>query len=322
MIMEKYKGLNVAITGGAGFIGSNLAEKLVGYGANVLIIDNLLYGNKASHLIGHKLLTIEKADVRDAKAMTKLLDCVDIVFHLAAIVGVEETQLDPYEVLDVEIGGTVNVLKACSTNKVKRFIFGSSSEVYGDSKEPMKEDSCLAPRSTYAVTKLVGEEYCRAFHLKHGLKYSILRYFNIYGPRQDERFVISRFIKRTLTNEPIIIYGDGKQTRDFTYIDDAVKGTLLAASSTKAIGEAFNLGTKVTTSINQLASEITTTISNKKIKPEYVDYDKTRPREIEIYNRLADITKAEHVLGYSPSIDLRTGIKKLLSLDKRFSVIS
>jgi UDP-glucose 4-epimerase len=320
--MESYKGKNIAITGGAGFIGSHLTEKLLSLGANVLIIDNLLYGNKASHLIGNKLLRIEKTDVRDAKAMPKLLDCMDLVFHLAAIVGVEETQLNPYEVLDVEIGGTVNLLRACTIAKVKRLIFGSSSEVYGDSKEPMKENSCLAPRSTYAVAKLVGEEYCRAYYLKHRLNYTILRYFNIYGPRQDERFVISRFIKQTMTNEPIRIYGDGKQTRDFTFIDDTIEGTLLAAKSSKAIGEAFNIGTRATTSINELASEITGAIANKKIKPEYVDYDKTRPREIEVYNRLADVSKAESILKYTPTVALREGIKRLLNSDKRFSVIS
>jgi UDP-glucose 4-epimerase len=320
--MDSYKGMNIAITGGAGFIGSHLTERLLSLGANVQIIDNLLYGNKASHLVGHKLLTIEKADVRDTKAMPKLLDCMDLVFHLAAIVGVEETQLNPYEVLDVEIGGTVNLLRACSIAKVKRFIFGSSSEVYGDSKEPMKENSRLAPRSTYAVAKLVGEEYCKAYYLKHGLNYTILRYFNIYGPRQDERFVISRFIRQTLTNEPSRIYGDGKQTRDFTFIDDAIKVTLLAAKSPKAIGEAFNIGTKATTSINELAAEITRAIGNKKVKPEYVDYDKSRPREIEVYNRLADITKAENILKYTPGVALQEGIKKLLISDKRFRVIS
>lgn len=323
MTMNSYKDMNIAITGGAGFIGSHLAENLLSLGANIVIIDTFLHGNKANHLIGHKNLNIQEADVRDTKAMLTLLKGKDMVFHLAAVVGVEETQLAPYETLDVEIGGTVNLLNACSANKVKKFIFGSSSEVYGDSKEPMKEDSRLSPRSTYAIAKLVGEEYCKAFDHKHGLKYTILRYFNVYGPRQDDRFVISRFIKRTLTNQPIRIYGDGKQTRDFTYIDDTIKVTLVAAISEKANGEAINIGTKVTTSINGLASAIMKVINGKNtIKPEYVDYDKTRPREIEVFCRTADINKATELFNYKPTVTLEAGLKKLISLDKRFSVPS
>ncbi len=313
--LENFKGLNIAITGGAGFIGSHLTEKLLLLGANVTVIDNFLQGSKIEHLKGHDHLRVYNADIRDKESMSQLFRDKNLVFHFAAVVGVEETQASPFDVLDVEIGGTVNILNAASKNKVKRFIFGSSSEVYGDSPEPMKEGSSLCPKSTYAVAKLVGEEYCRAFYHKYNMQYSILRYFNIYGPRQDERFVISRFVKRALDNQVISIYGDGKQTRDFTYIDDTVNATLLAAIKDETSCQEINIGTSVSTSINDLALLITR-IFNKKnpVKQVHVDYDNKRPREIEVFTRVADITKAERLLQYEPSTSLEAGIKKLYNV--------
>jgi UDP-glucose 4-epimerase len=316
--LDHYKGLNIAVTGGAGFIGSHITEKLLNLGAKVTVIDTFLHGNKVEHLAGHKQLSIHEADIRNSKSMSTLLKNKDMVFHLAAVVGVEETQLSPFEVLDVEIGGTINLLNASTKNNVKKFIFGSSSEVYGDSREPMNEDSRLAPKSTYAVAKLVGEEYCKAFFHKYNLHYTILRYFNVYGPRQDERFVISRFIKRALASETIFIYGDGKQTRDFTYVDDTVNVTLLASINDKTSCQAINIGTGNSTSINDLASQIMKSVNNKTMKLQFVEYDKTRPREIEIFNRTADITKAKKMLHYDPTVNLAEGLKNLISLDKRF----
>jgi UDP-glucose 4-epimerase len=313
MSLENVKGLNIAITGGAGFIGSHLTEKLLTSGAKVAVIDNFLHGNKIEHLQGNKCLSIYETDVRDTKAIPRIIKGKDLVFHLAAVVGVEETQASPYEVLDVEIGGTVNVLRAAAQNRVKRFIFGSSSEVYGDTPEPMKEEMRFSPKSTYAVAKLVGEEYCIAFYNKYGLHYTILRYFNVYGPRQDKRFVISRFIKRALAKEAIYIYGDGKQTRDFTHVEDAINITIKAALSNKALTEAINIGTGVSTSVNDLARIIAKSV-NSKLKEKHVDYDKTRPRSIEVFNRTADITKAKKLLNYRPKTRLDDGIKRLTKL--------
>jgi UDP-glucose 4-epimerase len=310
---QNIKGLRVAITGGAGFIGSHLTEKLLTSGASVTVIDNFLHGNKIEHLQGNKLLSVYETDIRDTKAIPRIIKDKDLVFHLAAVVGVEETQASPFEVLDVEIGGTVNILKAAANNKVKRFIFGSSSEVYGDSPNPMKETSRLCPRSTYAVAKLVGEEYCKAFHDNYGLPYTILRYFNVYGPRQDRRFVISRFIERALDNRTINIYGDGEQTRDFTYVNDAVNMTILAALCSKTHLETLNIGTGHSTTINELAHLIAGCL-NSNLKEIHVDYDKSRPRSIEIFKRTADITKANKLLSYNPEISLDDGIKKLIEL--------
>ncbi len=242
---EGFKDAKIAITGGAGFIGSHLVERLLLSGAEVTVIDNFLRGNKLESLIGRANLVIHEADIRDTKAMSKILKGKEIVFHLAAVVGVEETQASPFEVLDVEIRGTENIFNAIVENKIGMIVFGSSSEVYGDTLEPMKEEAILSPKSTYAVAKLTGEEYCKAFNQRYGVQYAILRYFNVYGPRQDERFVISRFIARALASEAIRIYGDSKQTRDFTNIDDAVNKNLASVLSDEAKGQAINIGTGI-----------------------------------------------------------------------------
>ena len=316
MNLTDFKGLDIAITGGAGFIGSHLTEKLLDLGASVTVIDNFLHGNKIEHLTGHKHLTVHQADIRETKTMTRLLKGKNLLFHLAAVVGVEETQESPYEVLDVEIGGTVNILNAAAKNNIKRFVFGSSSEVYGDSVEPTTEEARLSPKSTYAVAKLVGEEYCKAFYHQYNLPFTILRYFNVYGPRQDKRCVISRFIKRILANETIYIYGDGEQTRDFTHVDDAIHMTLLAAIKGETVSQAINIGTGVATTINDLVRTIAQSLNtNSQIKQKHVDYDETRPRKIEVFTRTADISKAKRLLQYEPRIQLKEGIRELIRLE-------
>jgi UDP-glucose 4-epimerase len=310
----KFNGLSIAITGGAGFIGSHLTERLLDAGAKVAVIDTFLRGSKIEHLRDRKALTVHDADVRDAAAMNRIIRGTDIVYHLAAVVGVEETQLAPYEVLDVEIRGTENVLNAAVKGGTKKIVFGSSSEVYGDIKEAMQEDARMAPKSTYAVTKLVGEEYCKAFKHKFGLDYTTLRYFNVYGPRQDERFVISRFIRKAKANETISIYGTGKQTRDFTHVNDAVNLTMLASILDEGNCQVLNLGTGKSTSINEMAALILKTLDKKNLKPVFVAYDKTRPVEIEIFNRTADVSRATKLLQYKAEIKLEDGIKELCNL--------
>jgi len=309
--MEQFRNLKVVVTGGGGFIGSHLVEKLLTLGAEVTVIDNFLYGSKVEHFRGHKRLFIHQGDVRDAGIVSQVLNAKDVIFHLAACVGVEETQKTPLEVLDVEIKGTLNMLSSAVKSGVKRFIFGSSSEVYGDSTEPMREEGPVNPKSTYAVTKLVGEEYCQAFYQKYGMEYTCLRYFNVYGPRQDERFVIPRFVNRVLFREPILIHGDGKQTRDFTYIDDAVNMSLLAAIKPEAGCQTINIGTGIMTAINEVVSLIAKALDSKNpVKTIYVNYDDKRPRKIEVFTRVAAITKARKFLQYEPKISLSSGIQK------------
>lgn len=311
--MQRLTGLRIVVTGGAGFIGSHLVERLLGLGAEVTIIDNFLFGSKIEHLRGHESLSIIEGDARDGEVVSQALKTKDIIFHLAACVGVEETQKMPFEVLDVEIQGTLNVLNEAAKFGMKRFIFGSSSEVYGDSPMPMKEDGSFSPKSTYAVAKLAGEEYCKAFYQKYGLEYTCLRYFNVYGPRQDGRFVIPRFVDRALSNQPLEIYGDGKQTRDFAYIDDVVNMSLLAAVEPKAKCQIINIGTGITTSINELAKLILKAMDSKNpLKVTYVDYDDKRPRSIETFNRCASTSRAIELLGYKPEVVLASGIEKYI----------
>lgn len=312
--MECLKGLRIVVTGGAGFIGSHLAERLLSLGAEVTIIDNFLFGSKIEHLRGHRALSIIEGDVRDTRVVSQALNAKDIVFHLAACVGVEETQKMPFEVLEIEIQGTLNVLNSAVKSGLKKFIFGSSSEVYGDSPNPMKEEGPFSPKSTYAVAKLAGEEYCRAFYQKYGLEYTCLRYFNVYGPRQDERFVIPRFVNIASSNQSLAIYGDGKQTRDFTYIDDVVNMTLLAAVEPKAKCQAINIGTGIKTSINELDRLILKALNSKNpVKTTYIDYDEKRPRSIETFNRCADTARAIELLQYKPEVTLAPGIKKYIN---------
>jgi UDP-glucose 4-epimerase len=312
-VMQKYKGLKITVTGGAGFIGSHLVEKLLELGSEVSVIDIMLCGNKIAHLDGHKKLSVHKVDVTDVPAITPLFNGQDMVFHLAAVVGVEETQDEPVNLLNVEVVGTSNVIALAAKNKVKRFIFASSSEVYGDSSEPMVEEGPFNPKSTYALTKLIGEHFCKAYYQKYGLEYTALRYFNSYGPRQDERFVLSRFVNRALKGKELFIYGDGKQTRDFTYMEDTVHMTLLAAIMDTGVNQVFNFGTGREVSINELADKVLASLELKgKVKVSHVDYDRLRSREIEVFNRLANVDHAEKLLQYRPATTLEKGIRKYI----------
>jgi UDP-glucose 4-epimerase len=308
-----FKNMNIVITGGAGFIGSHLAEWLLTAGANVAIADTFLNGSKIEHLRHNPLLSVHNADVRDYSAMSSIIKPdTDYVFHLACVVGVEETQDHPLEVLDVEILGTRNILKVASEKGVKRVIAASSSEVYGDTTQPMVEDGKYSPRSTYAIAKQIAEEYCASFYQQTGLEYTLLRYFNVYGPRQDDRFVVSRFIDQSLSGKPITIYGDGKQTRDFTYINDSIAMTLLAAINENTKCQALNSGTGKSVSINQLAEEISRLINKDTPKFEYRNYGGNRPIEIEVFNRIANTVKSEKLLSYKPEVQLPEGLSKCI----------
>jgi UDP-glucose 4-epimerase len=305
------KGKRVVVTGGAGFIGSHLAEKLLNIGAEVTIIDNFLFGSKIEHLRGRENLFIHEGDVRDVELVSQTFKDKDITFHLAAFVGVEEAQGNPLDVLDIEVQGTFNVLQAAVNNGIERVIFGSSSEVYGDSPAPMIEEGPLSPKSAYAAAKLVGEEYCKAFHQKYGIKYTSLRYFNVYGPRQDERFVIPRFVGRMLSHEPIVIHGDGNQTRDFTYVDDVVNMTLLAAIKPETSYKTINIGSGAMITMNDLARLVAKALDNKNPAGYiHIDYNDKRPLEIEVFARCADITRAKQLLQYEPEVSLQSGMGK------------
>ena len=307
-MMDEIK--SVLVTGGCGYVGTKLVPQLLKADYRVYVLDWMIYGN---YLPFDRRLSCYNIDMRKHDAVRDIIQRInpDAVIDLASISNDPMGDLEPSLTKAVNIEAQKKLIDTSIKNKVKRFIFGSSSEVYGDSKVPMKEGAPFSPKSTYAVAKLVGEEYCQAYYHKYNMPYTVLRYFNVYGPRQDERFVISRFMRQALASETIYVYGDGKQTRDFTHVDDAVNMTLLAATTEETSCQEMNIGTGVSTSINDLATIIIKASNSKNARKQYVDYDKKRPRKIEIFNRNCDINKARKLLHYEPKINLEAGIKRL-----------
>lgn len=292
----------VVVTGGAGFIGSHLAWELV-KDNEVIIIDNLYTGREENIPPGAKFI---KADIRDYEAIAELISNADYVFHEAAQVSVVESIKDPIFTEEVNVLGTLNILKALLAGHGK-LIFASSAAVYGDNPNlPLKETERPRPLSPYGVTKWAAEEYLRVFHELYGLPVVSLRYFNVFGPRQTANQyagVISIFINRALRGEPLVIFGDGKQTRDFIYVKDVVKANLIAAESRKANGGVFNVATGKETTILELAMkiiEITGTTSS-------IVFDKPRPGDIR--HSRADISEIRK-LGFEPEWSLEEGLKK------------
>lgn len=304
------KDKRVVITGGAGFIGSNLAEELA-INNTVLTIDDLSTGKKeniASLLQKDNVKFIE-GSILDLQLLQKSFRGIDFVFHQAALPSVPRSIEDPRASNDVNITGTLNVLLAARDNKVKKVIYASSSSVYGDTPTlPKREDMPANPQSPYALTKLVGEYYCSIFHQIYKLPTICLRYFNVYGPRQDPTSqyaaVIPRFIVRVLRGNPPIIYGNGNQTRDFTYVKDIIQANMVATQDeTTGI---FNIGRGERNSINYLA-EIILDIMGKDLQPVY---ESPLPGDVE--HSQADISKAEK-MGYRPKYDLGTGLTQTIA---------
>lgn len=303
------KGKTVAITGGAGFIGSHLADALA-TSNSVIIIDDLSTGKKENiaRLIEKDNVTFTQGSILDLSLLQKLFQGVDYVFHLAALARVPRSIEDPLTTNEVNIKGTLSVLLAARDNRVRKVIYASSSSIYGDSPTlPQREDMSPSPRSPYALTKLAGEYYCNIFCQIYGLSTVCLRYFNVYGSRQDPQSqyatVIPAFIGRISQNLPPVIFGDGEQTRDFTFVKDAVETTILAAES-HAIG-VFNIGTGNRITINNLAKLITRLLA-KEAKPIYEE-----PRPGDIRHSLADISKARQI-GYNPQYSLEEGLNETI----------
>lgn len=303
--MNKYS--TALITGGAGFIGSHIADYLSRKKVEVIIIDNLMRGKikNISTLLDRDVKFVNM-DVRDYDSIKGYFKGVDLVFHLAAMVGVKFASRRPLEVMNNNIDGLRSVLKASVGGKVSKFVFASSSEVYGDIEVvPMSEDLPLSPVSPYGISKIVGEAYCKAFHRKYGLKTSIVRYFNVYGPRQscdDKSWVVPAFITNAIEGKPLVVHGSGSQTRDFTFISDAVEGTMLIAKSGEGFGDSYNIGTGKETSIRDLAELVLKSGDKGTIVH-------TRRRAFHIKRRCADISKAKQRLGYKPKVSLKNGLK-------------
>ena len=295
------------ITGGAGFIGSHIVERLLKEGHFVRILDDLSSGKKENIDLGNKNLELIEADVRDKSACLKATKDIDFVSHQAALRSVPKSLDNPHAYNAVNIDGVLNMLEASLVNKVKSFVFASSSSVYGEAvKFPQLETDMPKLISPYALSKLAGEYYCRIFSKIYGLNTASLRYFNVFGPRQalDDEYavVVPKFIMCILKDKQPPIHGTGKQSRDFTYIDNVVEANILAATNAKLSGEVFNIAGGKDQSVLELVDTLNEVI-NKRIKPEF-----TPMRKGDVYRTLADISKAKKLLNYKPKIDFKKGL--------------
>jgi len=298
--------MKIVITGGAGFIGSNLAEELTKK-HEVVIIDDLSTGRAEN--VEALDLELVRGSITDPDLLRENFRGVDYVFHQAALPSVQRSIEDPVLANEVNICGTLNVLVAARDAGVAKVIYASSSSVYGDTPElPKREDMKPDPKSPYAVAKLAGEYYCRVFNEIYGLKTVALRYFNVYGPRQDPSSdyaaVIPNFVNRVMAGKEPIIYGDGEQTRDFTFVRDVVQANVLAMES-DATG-VFNVATGTRISINDLAGVVMEIIGNR------VDFVHEEPRDGDVRDSLGDISRASAGFGYAPRYGMEEGLKETI----------
>jgi UDP-glucose 4-epimerase len=303
--LNRLKGKNILVTGGAGFIGSNLVDQLSAEN-RVIVLDNLSSGSLSNLEKSRGRITLVKGDIRDKGLLKDLVAEVEFVFHLAANVGNVKSIEDPAFDMEVNVKGTLNLLEACLNSRIKRLVFSSSGAIFGEAKYlPVDEDHPLNPESPYGASKLAAEKYCYAFHKVHGLPITALRYFNAYGPRQGTSGyanVIAIFFQRIREGKPLTTYGDGEQTRDFVYVGDIVRANILAAISPQAIGEIFNIGTGQAASVNQLISIITELSGREQA------VIRAAPRAGEVKHSRANIDKASRLLGYEPETDIRRGL--------------
>lgn len=305
------------ITGGGGFIGSNIAEALLKSGARVRILDNFSTGKRDNILPFRHQIEIIEGDVRSFHIVRDAVDGIDYVLHQAALPSVPRSIKDPITSNEVNVTGTLNILQAARDAGVKRLVFASSSSIYGDLEVlPKTEEMLPKPLSPYAVSKLAGEKYCGVFTQIYGLETVALRYFNVFGPRQDPTSeysaVIPKFVNAMLRGEAPRVYGDGTQSRDFTFVENAVQANLLACKikETPVSGQVFNIACGKAVTLNHLVDTINQ-ILHTNIKPEYTD---RRPGEIQ--HSLANVGKANQFLGYEVKVDFKQGIKRVIDTMK------
>ena len=297
------------VTGGAGFIGSNTVEELVRRGHSVVVLDDLSSGKEENLAEIRSKITFMKGSIGDLEIVQKAMHQADLVIHLAARTSVPRSVKDPIDTNRINVDGTLNVLVAARDNKVKRVVYAASSSAYGETPTlPKSESMQPVPISPYGVAKYVGELYAQTFGRCYGLENVSLRYFNIFGPRQDPDSpyagVLSRFATAALDDTQPVIYGDGEQTRDFTYVENAVQANLLACEAPSGSGKVYNIGTGFSISLNQ-ALNLLRDISGKKIEAKYEP-----PRDGDIRDSLADIQKAKEELGYEPAIRFEEGLRR------------
>lgn len=299
--------MKIFVTGGSGFIATPLVEHLLEKGYHVKILD------LKEPKIRHKNIEFANKSILDN--ITNEIKGCDAVFHFAALLGVENSDKRPLDTMKIDLEGSVNVFKSAMEANIKRMIFSSSSEVYGEPRElPIREDSAKGPVSTYGVSKLAAEMYAKAYNQEFGTDIRVVRFFNVYGPRQTINFVVPIFINLALQNNPIKIFGEGNQTRCFTYVEDVADAVLKVFEKGKA-GEAYNIGNNQPTTILELA-QIVKELTGSQSQIIKVGFGKeTRLKEREIEYRIPDISKIK-TLGWGPKTSIREGIKKMLEYVK------
>jgi nucleoside-diphosphate-sugar epimerase len=297
------------VTGGAGFIGSNTVDELVRRGHSVVVLDDLSAGKEENLAEVRSKITFVKGSIIDIEAVQKAIHQAEYVIHLAARTSVPRSVKDPLETNKINVEGTLNVLVAARDNKVKRVVFAASSSAYGETPTlPKTESMQPQPISPYGVTKYVGELYLQTFGRCYGLENVSVRYFNIFGPRQDPGSpysgVLSKFATAFLENTEPVVFGDGEQTRDFTYVDNAVQANLLACEAPNASGEVINIGTGSRVSLNQTLQSLRK-ITGKNLVAKYEP-----TREGDIRDSQAEISKARELLGYEPTVMFEEGLER------------
>ena len=307
------RSLTCLVTGGAGFIGSHLVESLALSGAVVRVLDDFSTGHRENLTgLAAKIVLVE-GDVRDGALNRRLMEGIDVVFHLAAVASVAPSISDPLTCNDVNVAGTLNVLTAARDAGVRRVVFASSAAVYGpDPGVPTAETAPFAPLSPYAASKAAGELYCRVFAKLYGVEAVSLRLFNVYGPRQDPASeysgVVSRFLEWLRVGQPPIIHGDGEQTRDFVFVQDVVNAFVLAGGAPGIGGEVFNVGSGEAATINGLAETLAgLAVRDRVLRPIH------HPEQAgDVRHSRADISKARQALGYAPAVELADGLARTL----------
>lgn len=303
------------VTGGAGFIGSNIVEALIKRGDKVRVLDNFATGKRDNLTAWADKIEVVEGDIRSYHLVREAVEGVDFVLHQAALPSVPRSVRDPITSNEVNVSGTLNVLTAARDEKVERVVYASSSSIYGDLETlPKTEDMFPKPLSPYAVSKLAGEKYCNVFSRLYGLKTISLRYFNVFGPRQDPNSqyaaVIPRFIRAIRAGDPITVFGDGEQTRDFTFIENVVHANLLACEdrAEEFSGETFNVACGKRVSVNRMI-EIIATGLGKEVKPNYAPV-----RAGDVKHSLANIGKAQQLLGYEVRKQFEQGLTGMLKV--------
>ena len=302
---------NYLVTGGAGFIGSHLAARLVEDGHAVRVLDDFSTGKRANLDAIPDGFEFMEGDLRSPETCRSACSDIDVVFHLGARPSVPTSIEDPQTSHDCNVNGTFNVLMAAVECKCRRVVYGASSSAYGDVEVSPKVETLMPePKSPYAVQKLAGELYCRAFSECFGLETLSIRYFNVFGPRQDPQSqyaaVIPAFITAILADRPPTVFGDGEQTRDFTYVENVVRANVLAAEADRAAGEVVNAACGVATSLNEIVDRINK-LTGKGLVPVYAD-----PRPGDVRHSLADNSLAGELIGYEPLVDFDEGLARTI----------